>query len=495
VYNPLGHPWLFAAFTLVIATVLSVPTRAAADPTPPEPLSITEVEASELLAAPLIVGVDGTYRSGQLVLLVDEVFDTGVLRELSASVELLRDTPSPHRGIRLLHVRVEESDSDGLLSLLAGRSDVVAAERNYVGEVQLVPNDPLWTNQAALGAGLLNMPLVWDRWRGRFGTRVAIVDTGVNPVSELFGRVVGGRNVLIGGDPEDTSDDAGHGTQVASIVASSLNNGTGVAGIAPNVGIVPVKACYPYGSLGQCDSMIVAAGLQWIDNNKTTMNIQVVNMSFRTDTFDSHTVNAFINFLNDDGVILVGAAGNDGINGVFYPANQQNVIAVGGATANGGRHPDSNYGNDLDFAAPMCTWTITAGGTPVQGCATSFAAPVISGLAALFKSHAIVEMSGPSWFYGALGSSGWNPQVGNGVPTEFWKTAAKADCRKIDFNGDLSLDVLDRQTIAFRYGRDLGHPLYHPKYDVEPFLAADNDIDIKDLQFVFPRTFFMHCPP
>ena len=59
-------------------------------------------------------------------------------------------------------------------------------------------------------------------------------------------------------------------------------------------------------------------------------------------------------------------------------------------------------------------------------------------------------------------------------------------CSRVTLNLDCNVDVLDDQAIAFRYGSSLGLLLYDPFYDLDP-KVADNDIDIKDLQFVFGR--------
>src|SRR5581483_3311008 len=131
-------------------------------------------------------------------------------------------------------------------------------------------------------------------------------------------------------------------TQVASIIAATQNNNKGIAGVAPNVRVVPVKVCT---ALNTCPGFYIWQGLEWLK----LRGISVVNMSFGgADTASRSNSQAAMDYLDGyEHVILVASAGNDGQNGIAWPASYSRVIAVGGTDKNGLLSPQSNYGPGL----------------------------------------------------------------------------------------------------------------------------------------------------
>jgi subtilisin family serine protease len=432
---------------------------------------------------------------GQLALKVSSRMDASLLLETEPAIELLFESKlTDRRGFHLIIVRVPEENLESNLLAFQALPGVDRVGKHTLLELAAVPNDPGWSSQLDRGLRLMNLPRAWDVTRGRPSVRVAVIDSGVNPQPDMFTQLDPGYNVIA--NSTNTADDIsgyGHGTRVASIIAATSNNGSGIAGIASNVRIVPVKACYPSpfnSEVPECTGPLVEEALIWVQNQP---NIDVVNMSLGGPSDQGAYIDDEIEFLDHNGVIVVASSGNAGDDDVYWPARVEKVVAVGGTYPDGSRHPYSNYGSDLDVAAPILAWALTKFGFPAEFCCTSASAPMIAGLAALFKSETIVELSSPREFVGALayGGSEWNQYTGRGVPDAF-QVLRDNGCFRTDFNNDREVGVVDQQIIASRYGQYIFSPLYNIRFDIEPKFP-DYDIDIKDLQWTFGRD-GMHCP-
>jgi subtilisin family serine protease len=171
-----------------------------------------------------------------------------------------------------------------------------------------------------------------------------VVDSGVNAIPDLAGRVEAG--ISVANPPSistDTTDTEGHGTLAASAIAAELNNGDGIAGIAPNVRIVPIKFCEP------CGTFALVNAMDWIrDEHDLGRHMHVINMSF--DAPYNGTVSNRLGQLRDRGMILIASAGNYGSGTVEWPASSSYVIGVAGTYPNGTRNISSSYGSALDLA-------------------------------------------------------------------------------------------------------------------------------------------------
>ncbi|NES97757.1 MAG: S8 family serine peptidase, partial [Desertifilum sp. SIO1I2] len=110
-------------------------------------------------------------------------------------------------------------------------------EPNYIYTLNAVPNDPDYPKQWNLRS--INVEAAWDETHGQ-GVTVAVIDTGVSRVPDLKDtKFVQGYDFV--NDRIAADDDAGHGTHVAGTIAQSTNNGYGVAGIAYEAQIMPLK--------------------------------------------------------------------------------------------------------------------------------------------------------------------------------------------------------------------------------------------------------------
>ncbi len=314
---------------------------------------------------------------------------------------------------------------------------VASGEVEYIEIDQMLkpfatPNDPRYSDQwhyyeAAAG---INAPAAWDSATGA-GVTVAVLDTGYRPHADLNANIIQGYDMISdtfvandgGGrdsdarDPGDaiTANECGythgaqssswHGTHVAGTVAAVANNGEGVTGVAYDAKVVPVRVLGKCGGLTSdiADAIIWASGGSVSGVPANANPADVINMSLGGSGSCSSTTQNAINQARANGTAIVIAAGNDNDNSANYnPGNCSGVINVASVGRNGGRAYYSNYGSNIDVAAPGGAQsfandpegilsTHNAGSSSPssdsyhysQG--TSMAAPHVAGVAALIK--------------------------------------------------------------------------------------------------------------
>ena len=220
------------------------------------------------------------------------------------------------------------------------------------------------------------------------GVKVGVLDTGID-VDHPDLKVTGGVcTVAVKYCSKGTSydDDDGHGTHVAGVIAAKQNN-LGILGIAPNVELYAIKAL---GRVDSSSSTTIAKGIEWaIENNIDILNLSII-------TLDSDTIiQRFIETAYDDGMIIIGAAGNEGATiGVQYPALYEDVIAVSSVNSEKKITGTSSTGEKVELAAPgyeiystypLDKYTEGKGYATLSG--TSMAAPHVTGIAALYKER------------------------------------------------------------------------------------------------------------
>jgi serine protease AprX len=163
---------------------------------------------------------------------------------------------------------------------------------------------------------------------------VAVVDSGVNPNGDLYTNMGVNRQVAdvrFNSDYNQSPYDGyGHGTHVSGIIGGDGSESGGkYIGVAPMVNIVNVKVSNDDGSARLND---VVAGLQWILENKNTYNIRVVNISLNSSVAESyHTspLDAAVEILWFNKIVVVASAGNKGNGAIYPPANDPFIITVG----------------------------------------------------------------------------------------------------------------------------------------------------------------------
>jgi len=250
-------------------------------------------------------------------------------------------------------------------SRFAALPDVAWAEPNgfvWVDQaVTFAPNDTFYRFQWNLKQ--VNAERTWGIQKGKSAVAVAVLDTGV--AFEDYGDPRTGQQFRRAPDWGDTrflpgydffnddahpNDDRDHGTHVASTIAEGTNNGLGVAGLAFGCAIMPVKVL---GANGVGTFFALADGIDYAigytENGQRP--VKVINLSLSSSSFNQ-TVKAAIDRATAAGVLVVASAGNNGASSVNFPADQENVVAVGALNAGRQKAWYSNTGPELDFVAP-----------------------------------------------------------------------------------------------------------------------------------------------
>ncbi|MGW7286811.1 S8 family serine peptidase [Streptomyces sp. NPDC054847] len=338
-----------------------------------------------------------------------------------------------------LGAELDKADSEDVMAAFRADPDVayvVPDTRMYATAV--TPNDSEYSRQWDLfeATAGMNVPGAWDKATGS-GVKVAVIDTGYVAHSDLAANMIagydfvsdtfmandgGGRdsNAADPGDwvargecgtdangqpvPARDSNNSWHGTHVAGTIAATTHNGKGVAGIAYNATVQPVRV------LGKCggttadiiDAITWSSGgsVQGVPANPNPAD--VINMSLGGGGACDAGTQSAINGAVSRGTTVVVAAGNSNANAAnFNPASCNNVITVAASDREGNRASYSNYGTVVDVTAPggetalssangiwstLNTGTRSVGSetyTAYQG--TSMAAPHIAGLAALMN--------------------------------------------------------------------------------------------------------------
>ncbi|WP_330320765.1 type VII secretion-associated serine protease mycosin [Streptomyces clavifer] len=225
---------------------------------------------------------------------------------------------------------------------------------------------------------------LWQDTKGK-GVKVAVIDTGVDIANpQLTGAVdtSAGRNLLKGGRSDVTTDEVGHGTKVAGIIAARPRKGTGFVGLAPEATIIPIRQNDEKNS-GKDTTMATAI------DHAIAEGAGVINISQDTTKplgEDSALGRAVARALAKD-IVVVASAGNDGMDGTFkktYPAAFPGVLAVASSDRNNERAAFSQAGEFVGVAAPGVDIVSTVPGDgQCTDNGTSFSAPYVAGVAAL----------------------------------------------------------------------------------------------------------------
>lgn len=336
-----------------------------------------------------------------------------------------------NRQVYRLSQRIAPGQLKKLQLALEADPNVISVEEDALMQRQFTPNDTYYNVQWHYfeATGGINLPAAWDKQTGT-GATVAVLDTGYVYHSDLDANMLPGYDFIsdtfvsndgdgrdadasdpgdavsrnecgIFNPPQDQSS-SWHGTHVAGTIAALTDNNKGVAGVAFDAKVVPVRV------LGKCGGYLsdIADGIVWASGGNVSgvpVNpnpAQVINMSLGGSGACDSTYQSAINTAVANGATVVVSAGNSDDDASGYrPASCDNVISVAATERFGARAYYSNYGSTVDLSAPGgdvaydathgIASTLNDGATGpgseiyvyYQG--TSMAAPHVSGTAAL----------------------------------------------------------------------------------------------------------------
>lgn len=325
---------------------------------------------------------------------------------------------------------IPQADAAVVIEELRQHPDVEWASLNTLEPVTEIPNDAFWTNQ--WGPSRINATNGWDVSQATTSFRVAIVDTGVNlthpDLPIVYNRGFGGNPTgdamrdVRGGSSID------HGTHVAGIAAATRNNSIGIAGIA-RLGIMAM-GCAVWDGTNQYN---IGSGDVAI-NDAVANGATVINCSFGQAAPLGAAMSNALNNAQNNNVIVVCAAGNDGTEILNSPsagwAAHPWPIIVSNIQQDDTPRTTSNFGNRIDLAAPgtgiFSTFTTNyttpaPGGTYGTMTGTSQASPHVAGAAGMVRSMNQLRIAAPGTrdllFRMAqdLGAAGRDPVYGVGM--------------------------------------------------------------------------------
>lgn len=304
---------------LILALLLLFPAWSSFSPPSPTP-------PIAFIPGELIVGLQRGYQASALA-----IPEGAYLPKQSIALQKL--------GIALL--RVPAGQEQAYLREIQSVRGVRFVERNAVVKAELIPNDSRWNDQ--YGPQHVQAPQAWDTTTGSPSVVLAIVDSGIDPAHpELASRILPGYDFIeYDGIPQD---ECGHGTHVAGIAAAQGNNAEGIAGIAWNVKILPIRVLDE-----TCTGSVVSVSEGII--GAVERGARIINVSLGTYT-DSRLLQEATFYAYTHGVALIAAAGNRGYSQLAYPARYDWVLAVGATDITDARVSFSNYESRLDLMAP-----------------------------------------------------------------------------------------------------------------------------------------------
>ena len=274
--------------------------------------------------------------------IADLALATGV--DAGKTLDILRSDPRVVLADRV-HVLKEPEDE---ASDFARASKDIETLREQTESGRWKPNDPRYSEQ--WNFSMIKAEEAWEVSKGK-GAIVAVIDTGVafqNNRKGSLGRDFTGTQFVPGYDFVNhdalPNDDQGHGTHVAGTIAETTNNAEGVAGLAFEAKIMPLKVLSATGSGRTTD---IAEAIRWAADH----GANVINMSLGGPMPDSLMANA-CEYAKGKGVTIICAAGNSGREGVGYPAAYKDCIAVSSVGPSGNLSFFSSWGKQVAIAAP-----------------------------------------------------------------------------------------------------------------------------------------------
>lgn len=337
---------------------------------------------------------------------------------------------------KIATLKVPEGEAlDSFIEELEARPEIESVEPDHLVQLSYTPNDPYF-NSHQYHHKKIEVEKAWDLTKGSSDILVAVLDSGFDMKHiDLKGQLVSPSYTTSTGISIDE-----HGTHVAGIIGSSMDNGILGAGVAPQTSIMPIDVF-------EGTSAYISDIIEGI-YHAVSSGADIINMSLGS-YYYSYSFDRAVQHAYQNGVVVVAAAGNDATTDRHYPSSYEHVVSVGSTDSADQLSYFSNYGSDIDIVAPgssiYSTMPSDKSGT-MSG--TSMAAPVVAGVAALIlanEPHLTNDEVVKRLFSTAkdIGSYGKDSTYGNGLVN------AKNALKILDYTG-LRVDPIGEQTTSVR---------------------------------------------
>lgn len=265
------------------------------------------------------------------------------------------------------------ASEQAVVAQLAHNPHLKFAELDMKVKASYTPNDPYLGSEWHLAK--IGAPIAWDSTQGA-GVTIAVIDSGVDGSHpDLAGAMVPGWNFY--DKNSNTADVYGHGTWVSGVAAATNNNGTGVASVAGQAKIMPLRISDPSG-MGSYS--LIAQAISYAADH----GARVANVSYQKLPGSSSVISA-AQYMKSKGGLVVVCAGNNSTNENYTPTTS--MIPVSATDSNDQLTSFSSYGSYVSISAPGLNISCTSAGGGYSQCwGTSFSSPIVAATAALMMS-------------------------------------------------------------------------------------------------------------
>ncbi len=245
-----------------------------------------------------------------------------------------------------------------------------------------------------------------------------------------------------------------HGAYVSGIASAVVNNGIGVAGAGYKCKFVPLRIADDEGSLVNTYQSIVYAANHHFD---------VVNCSWGSTVYQQMAQDVVWYATINNDLLIVAAAGNEGIEGKFYPASYENVLSVAATDKNDAKWSGSSFSTSVDVSAPGTMFVSTSeNGYATMWGGTSFASPIVAGCAGIIRNF-YPEYNALQITEIIRASADNIDTLSNLIPD----SVMHVDSTFVEFIDSISIDsVWNEETETYIYDTT-HHEVYYGQYDYD----------------------------